>query len=140
LPFKYLGVPLSSRKLTVHQCRPLIDKIVAKIRHWTAKLLSYAGRLQLIRSVLFAVTTYWMQVFPLPKQVIKQIEAICRSFLWSGKDEISRKVPVAWEKICEPKISGGLNVISLIEWNQATIGKLLWNLQSKADKTLGEMD
>jgi hypothetical protein len=22
----------------------------------------------------------------------------------------------------------------LVEWNQATIGKLLWNLQSKADK------
>jgi hypothetical protein len=31
IPFKYLGVPLSSRKLTVHQCRPLVDKIVAKI-------------------------------------------------------------------------------------------------------------
>jgi hypothetical protein len=57
IPFKYLGVPLSSRKLTIHQCRPLIDKIVVKIRHWTAKLLSYAGRYQLIRSVLFAVTS-----------------------------------------------------------------------------------
>jgi hypothetical protein len=31
IPFKYLGVPLSSRKLTVHQCRPLVDKKVAKI-------------------------------------------------------------------------------------------------------------
>jgi hypothetical protein len=41
---------------------------------------------------------------------------------------------VAWEKICEPKIAGGLNITSLVEWNQATIGKLLWNLQSKADK------
>ncbi|XP_058748838.1 uncharacterized protein LOC131621819 [Vicia villosa] len=28
LPFKYLGVPLSSRKLTINQCRPLVEKII----------------------------------------------------------------------------------------------------------------
>lgn len=44
LPFKYLGVPLSSRKLTIYQCEPLVDRTVSKIRYWTAKLLSYAGR------------------------------------------------------------------------------------------------
>lgn len=27
LPFKYLGVPFSSRKLSIHLCSPLIDRI-----------------------------------------------------------------------------------------------------------------
>ncbi|XP_058776257.1 uncharacterized protein LOC131650545 [Vicia villosa] len=30
LPFKYLGVPLSSRKLNIHQCHPLVDRILEK--------------------------------------------------------------------------------------------------------------
>lgn len=70
LPFKYLGVPLSSRILSIPQCQPLMDKITAHIHNWTAHLLSVASRCQLVKSVLFYVTAYWMQVFPLPKQMI----------------------------------------------------------------------
>lgn len=56
-----------------------------------------------------------MQVFPLPKKVLKHIESICRTFLWTGKEEVSRKAPVAWEKVCDPKSAGGLNVTALLE-------------------------
>ncbi|XP_058740895.1 uncharacterized protein LOC131613225 [Vicia villosa] len=134
LPFKYLGVPLMNRSLNVNVCRPLIDRITSKITHWTARLPSYAGKQQLVKSVLFAITNYWMQVFHLPKCVTKHIEAMCRSFVWSGKAEITRKAPVSWKKICEPKNAGGLNITSLNEWNIATLGKLHWNIESKADK------
>lgn len=58
LPFKYLGVPLAIRKIIVHYCRPMINRIVGKITHWTSKLLSYAGQLQLIKSIMFVVTSY----------------------------------------------------------------------------------
>lgn len=37
LPFKYLGVPLSTRKLTLLLWQPLIEKIVKRIASWTAK-------------------------------------------------------------------------------------------------------
>ncbi|XP_019432517.1 PREDICTED: uncharacterized protein LOC109339516 [Lupinus angustifolius] len=75
LPFKYLGVPLDSKKLTINQCSPLIEKITLRLRHWSTRLLSYACRLQLIRSVMFSITNYWMQVFPLPKKILYHIEA-----------------------------------------------------------------
>lgn len=55
LPVKYLGVPLASRKLMVNMCQSLIDKIVVRIKQWTARLLRYAGRCQLIKSVLFSI-------------------------------------------------------------------------------------
>ncbi|KAL9226024.1 hypothetical protein vseg_001879 [Gypsophila vaccaria] len=42
LPFKYLGVPISSRKLTVMDCEILIEKAVAQNRAWGARKLSYA--------------------------------------------------------------------------------------------------
>lgn len=126
LPFKYLGVPLSSRNLDVYQYESLIDKFFSRIRHWTAKLLSYTGSLQLIKSVLFSITAYLMQVFLMPKKVIKKIEAICRRYLWSG---VKKKAHIAWDKVCYPKEVGGMNFTSLSEWNIATISKLLWNMK-----------
>jgi len=72
-------------------------------------------------------------VFILPKKVIKCIEGICRSFLWTGGADISKKTLVAWDQLCKPRIAGGLNIVSIQEWNKA-ICKLLWNLSKKKDK------
>lgn len=55
-------------------------------------------------------------------------------FLWSGNDTISRKSLVAWERSCEPKTTGGLNLICLETWSQAIMAKLLRNLCAKKDK------
>lgn len=49
LPFKYLNIPFSTRKLTILQWNPVIDKIIARVSSWTAKKLSYAGRVQLVQ-------------------------------------------------------------------------------------------
>lgn len=37
LPFRYLGVPLSSKKLNFSQCKILIDKITERAQGWVAK-------------------------------------------------------------------------------------------------------
>ncbi|XP_060210394.1 uncharacterized protein LOC132637300 [Lycium barbarum] len=86
-----LGVPLSTKKLTISQCLPLVEKITSKISCWSARMLSYAGRHQLIKSVLFSIQTYWSQIFILPKKIIKLIKAIYRSFLRTGVGQICKK-------------------------------------------------
>lgn len=133
-PFRYLGVPLSHKKLTYIQCKPLVDKVTARIQCWSAKSLSYAGRIQLIRSVIFGMQSFWAQIFIMPKKIIKEIESICRVFLWTGKTGCSRRALVAWDQVCRPKAEGGWNLINMAVWNQAASLKLLWNLASKADK------
>lgn len=67
LPFRYLGVPISTRKLKVGDCEKLIDNITAKIRIWQTRKISYAGRGLLVNSVLMSMQTYWGQMFILPK-------------------------------------------------------------------------
>ncbi|GJX40548.1 RNA-directed DNA polymerase, eukaryota, reverse transcriptase zinc-binding domain protein, partial [Tanacetum coccineum] len=52
LPIRYLGVPLSSRRIKASDCRVLIDAVKNKINDWRNKSLSFAGRLQLISSIL----------------------------------------------------------------------------------------
>ncbi|XP_050902076.1 uncharacterized protein LOC127110542 [Lathyrus oleraceus] len=108
--------------------------MTVRINHWCSRLLSYAGKLQLVKSVVFAITNYWMQIFLLPKKIIRHIESMCRRFIWAGNDEKSKRAPVAWDHVCDSIANGGRNIIALGEWNKATIGKLLWSLSEKKDK------
>lgn len=52
LPVRYLGLPLLTKNMTVTDFLPLVEKVRNKISSWTGRFLSYAGRLQLISSVI----------------------------------------------------------------------------------------
>lgn len=58
LPFRHLGIPLPSRRISYHQCVSLVGKITSRIRYWSSHSLSYARRVQLIKNVLYATTNY----------------------------------------------------------------------------------
>ena len=81
LPVRYLGVPLVTRRLTLKDCSPLIDKISARINGWSARLLTYAGRLQLIQAILYSIQNFWSRHFILPKVVLRRISQLCSGFL-----------------------------------------------------------
>ncbi|KAL6505387.1 hypothetical protein OROGR_025204 [Orobanche gracilis] len=134
LPLRYLGVPLNGKRLLIIQYQPLLEKMVGKIQHWTSRLLSYGGRIQLIQSVLFAVQQYWSQIFIFPKKVMSAIESICRRFLWTGTADESRRAPVAWDSLCRPKAEGGLSLSHPPSNNKVTFLRLLWALHHKKDK------
>ena len=125
---KYLGVRLISSKLSHSDCQPLLDKIVAKIQSWTSCSLPFAGRLQLISSVLYNIQAYWCTMFIIPKLTCYKIEQIFNWFLWSGKEGNARRAKVEWESLCLPKEEGGLGLRRVKDWNDATIMKHIWNL------------
>ena len=85
LPVRYLGVPLIIRRLSTSDCYLLIERITARINNWTSKYLFYAGRLQLIQSIIFNIQAYWSRHFILPKRVLKAIAHKCSRFFWKGK-------------------------------------------------------
>lgn len=125
---KYLGVPLISSKLSKEDCAPIVDKVKRKLTSWSTKKLSYAGRIQLINSVVFHYLVYWSNIFMLPKAIIKHIDSLCRKFLWSGQIEQKTMVLVSWDAVCTPKSEGGLSVKQLGSWNKAAYGKILWKI------------
>ncbi|XP_074313964.1 uncharacterized protein LOC141649167 [Silene latifolia] len=73
LPFRYLGVPIKTTRLSAQDCKSLIDKLVGRIRGLGVRKLSYARRLILITSVLKTLHNYWAQMFILPMWVITRI-------------------------------------------------------------------
>lgn len=83
-PIRYLGLPLMSRKLKISEYVPLMTKITKCFQAWSVKLLSFAGRLQLLKTVIFGIINFWFSAFMLPKGCIKNIESLCCRFLWSG--------------------------------------------------------
>ncbi|GLT73885.1 hypothetical protein SLA2020_457150 [Shorea laevis] len=132
LPVRYLGVPLITGKLSQKDVRPLIAKITDRMTSWATKHLSFAGRLQLITSVVQSTTNFWCSIFILPKAIIKEIEKICSAFLWNNTTQSACGAKVNWLTVCSPKQEGGLGLKSLVSWNQMCILKHIWLLFSKA--------
>ena len=128
MPVRYLGVPLISTRLTASHCKPLVDSITARASSWTTRFLSFVGHLQLIKSVLCSIQSFWNGLFILPKKVIHQVEQILRRFLWKGSQLDPGGAKVAWEDLTFPLKEGELGIKKLAEWNVATMGKHLWHL------------
>ena len=108
LPINYLDAPLNSSKITDHDCKCLIEKMMTRIKSWTNRSLSFAGRLQLIQSVLMSMQNFWAGLFILPKKSIKKMEQLIRSFLWKGIELKHTGPKVTWADITCPKVEGGL--------------------------------
>lgn len=128
LPTKYIGVPLNSTRLKAARYSPLVDKITDFTKKWTGTNLSYAGRTELIKSVLQGIECYWLQVFPLPGTAINRIFRVARQFMWG-----SRQAPMAWETLCLPKTEGGLGLRSLKSCNKTLLTRVLWDIFLKKD-------
>ena len=107
-PQTYLGLPLSNSKLRLSAFAPLIAKVDKYLAGWKATLLSPAGRVVVINSVLDGLPIYTMGALLLPVGVKEALDARRRSFLWNGSDKASAQCLVAWEKVCAAKEDGGL--------------------------------
>ncbi|CAN1782077.1 hypothetical protein LINPERHAP1_LOCUS15656 [Linum perenne] len=58
---------------------PVVSCVTKRLSSWKARLLSFGGRLTLVKSVLSSLPIYYMSLFRAPVQVVKQIEKVqCR--------------------------------------------------------------
>lgn len=131
LPVNFLGVPLISSELSENLCMPLIQKITSRMNSWTTTLLSFAGRVQLLKAVIFAIQSYWTNHFMLPKCVHKRLQSIFTRFLWRGDHTKIGGAKIAWHMVCKPTQEGGLGLKCTAEWNKAQLLNHIWRLITK---------
>ena len=62
--------------------------------------------------------------------MIKDINAICRSFLWYGDSYNTKPGNIKWFNMCRLNSEGGRGVRNLAMWNEADIGKVAYHIQS----------
>ncbi|KAF3776428.1 retrotransposable element ORF2 protein [Nymphaea thermarum] len=125
LPLPYLGTPLFAGNMQDNLCASLVLKVEKKLSLWSSKLLSYAGRLCLIRYVLFSLVGYWCTVFMLPKTIQHKLEATMANFLWGSLEARKGVHLVAWKTICRPVLEEGVGLKRLDDWNKACIGRIM---------------
>ncbi|KAG7561138.1 Reverse transcriptase zinc-binding domain [Arabidopsis thaliana x Arabidopsis arenosa] len=131
-PVRYLGVPLMAQKMRKHDYQPLLDRINFKFSSWTVRHLSFAGRLQLLKSVIYSTINFWISIFILPNQCLLKLEQMCNAFLWKGAPNSARGAKIAWDVVCSSKECGGLGLKRLASWNSVMALKLIWMLFTKA--------
>ncbi|KAL0300285.1 UNVERIFIED_CONTAM: Retrovirus-related Pol polyprotein from type-2 retrotransposable element R2DM [Sesamum angustifolium] len=105
----------------------------SRIKGWEGVMLSFAGRVQLIKSVLVSLEVYWAMAFILPKGIINEMIKRLRSFLWKGTSS-SGYPKVAWEDVCRPIEEGGQGIKDIFALNRAMMCKHLWAV-IKQDRT-----
>ncbi|WVZ92280.1 hypothetical protein U9M48_038358 [Paspalum notatum var. saurae] len=134
-PRKFLGLPLHYGRQRRTDEQVLIDKIGGKLAGWKGRLLTRAGRLTLVQSVLGAIPTYHMTVFNLSKWAVKKIDRLCRSFLWKGSDDArGGHCLVNWRRVNRSKALGGLGIKDLQRFNRALRIKWLWTKWKDPDR------
>ncbi|XP_020254147.1 uncharacterized protein LOC109831221 [Asparagus officinalis] len=129
LPMRYLGLPLTTRRISHFECSSLINKITNQFQNWQQnRSLSYAGRIQMIKSVILGIQTFWFSNYILPTKILEKIDRLCSAFLWGQKIHL-----ISWDSVCLNKKKEGLGLFSAKVWNQASAVKLLWMIHQKKD-------
>ncbi|XP_062113330.1 uncharacterized protein LOC133824458 [Humulus lupulus] len=132
-PLNYLGVPMRPTKWKAVDCDVILKKIKLRLHTWASRHLSYAGRTQLITSVLLGLRNYWMNIFMLPQSVIKEIDKLCMWFLWGNNGTRSHLHRASWSKVSLPKAYGGLGFGEGTKWNKAMLAKYIWAISHQLE-------
>jgi len=107
-PFKYLGMPVGGCHKKEAFWDGVVEKIKERLGRWKGRIISMAGRICLIKSVLSAIPLFYMSLFKILVIVMKKIVKIQRNFLWGWRSGGRKIVWVSWEKVCEPRLCGFL--------------------------------
>lgn len=84
-----------------------------RIAGWRGKLLSYTGRLVLIKSCLASIPVYLLSSIKFSKWAIDMINSQMAHCLWNNADSNKNFHLVNWPSVCMRKEFGGMGVPDL---------------------------
>lgn len=132
---KYLGVFISQSSSQQDQTHEvLVNRFHGRMVGWKMHLLSYAGRLALIKSMLISLPVYFMSIAQLLTATIKAINKLMRDFLWGKLGGERYMVPIAWHKVCCASDEGGLGIRDVELFNKSLLLKVVWQLTQNQDR------
>jgi len=84
--------------------------------------LSFSGRVELIKSVIHGIISYWIQSFHFPVTIWNEVDRLCANFVWKGKMHTW-----AWDSLCRSKSGGGMGLRRAQGINNVAELKRFWN-------------
>uniref|UniRef100_A0A251SB85 Reverse transcriptase domain, Reverse transcriptase zinc-binding domain protein n=1 Tax=Helianthus annuus TaxID=4232 RepID=A0A251SB85_HELAN len=126
----YLGLKVGANMNRIMNWKDVIDTFNKRLSSWKAKLLSFAGRLPLVKSVLGSLPNYYLSFY---KALLKTLEGIRRKFLWGVCGSNKKLRWIKWEKVVASKKLGGLGVGGIKELNVTLLVKKWWRMKAEPD-------
>ena len=75
---------------------------------WKSRDLTLKGKILIIKTFLLSQINYELEMNPIPKHIMKEIDKILWNFLWDGKQPLVNK-----QTMCLYIENGGMNMINL---------------------------
>ncbi|XP_042944792.1 uncharacterized protein LOC122278673 [Carya illinoinensis] len=95
---------------------------------WKSKMLSFGGKIMLLRHVLNSMPIHILSIVKVPKAVFGMINKIFSDFLWGSSLGNKKRKWVVWHQICKPVEEGGIGIRDLVEVQQSLFMKFGWKL------------
>lgn len=86
--------------------------MVTKIKNWNTRHLSFAGRMQLVNSVLISICVYWGKIVLLHEVTTQKITVVAGLTIFWVYDDC-RPGSVGWDNLCNSKDQGSLGFRNL---------------------------
>ncbi|GJN16538.1 hypothetical protein PR202_gb03539 [Eleusine coracana subsp. coracana] len=101
---------------------------------WRGKLLSYAARVELIKSCLASIPVYLMSFIKLPKWAIEILNSHMAHCLWNNTENQHKYHLAHWKLVRMRKEYGGFGILDLRDLNICLLGSWLKRYQVDNDK------
>ncbi|XP_076926127.1 uncharacterized protein LOC143589178 [Bidens hawaiensis] len=89
-PFVHLGVSVGANMNRYNNWQSVFDVFNARLTGWKASSLSIGGHFTLLKSMLESIPTYYFSIYKAPTNVIEELEAKRRNFMWGSIDSIRK--------------------------------------------------
>nr|GEV04247.1 hypothetical protein [Tanacetum cinerariifolium] len=138
LPVRYLGVPLVLKKIGVKDSKGLIDKVKARIQYLRNKSPSYAGRTQLIASVLSSIQNVANKKDSLWVKWISTVKLKGRSVWEVGKQNNDSWI---WRSLLDLRIGARENIVYKIgNGKKASVWHDRWSDKPSLDSIMSRRE
>ncbi|XP_019226274.1 PREDICTED: uncharacterized protein LOC109207745 [Nicotiana attenuata] len=127
----YLGCPLYTGRTRIIHFNCLISKVMSRIRGWHGRLLSYGGRLTLIKYVLQSLPIHLLSAVSPPKTILKQIEKLTANFFWGMDKERNRYHWASLQKMSITQEEGGIGLRAIEDVCKSMEFKQWWTFRTK---------
>jgi hypothetical protein len=134
-PMKYLGLPISYKRLSKEELSFSATKVEKRLETWKCNQLSHGGRSILINSSLSSIPMYSMGFYWLHEGTHKRLDTARGRFFWEGVGNKKKYHMVKWEALASPKEFGGLAFIDTRAMNTVLLSKWIFKLD-RGEKNL----
>ncbi|CAK8570652.1 unnamed protein product [Lathyrus sativus] len=132
--FEFLGIPIGSNPRLVASWTNLVNKVWVMLADWKGKLLSFGGRITMLKYVIGSLSIFLMSFYKMSVTVWKELDRIQNRFLWGSSTKQPKTVWIAWNKVCRSTDLGGLGIKKMDLFNISLLQKWKWRiLTEKAD-------